>query len=259
METVKQISIPVIADSVLSPDFFYGDHIGIYFVTDDDQYGRITFENFDSVKICRGEVMPYKFDYSLAGKRTWIYQIENSKWQLERFHYENKYYGTSYEFGGDVNEMLVDFKHYLFSFHDQFVEVIARGFWFEQDKDSLFGKPLMNGHPFLSLPTENPEIIEASSLKCHIRKNLKSKEQLIHDAQYCSQKIYEFALEFDGKAKVDNTVLLSYREGKLISTLRGYFGRQEVKFDGFVNLEQIVPFIENYMQEVNERRKSMKK
>ena len=66
METVKQIRIPVIADLVLSPDFFYGDNTGIYFVTDDDQYGRITFENLDSVKICRGEVMPYKVDYSLG-------------------------------------------------------------------------------------------------------------------------------------------------------------------------------------------------
>ena len=121
METVKQIRIPVIADSVLSPEFFYGDGTGIYFVTGDDQYGRITFENLESVKICRGEVMPYKVDYSLGDRGTWIYQVENSKWQQERFDYENRYYGKSYEFGGDVNEMLTDFKHYLFSFHDQFI------------------------------------------------------------------------------------------------------------------------------------------
>lgn len=259
METVKQISIPVIADSVLSPDFFYGDYTGIYFVTADNQYGRITFENLDSVKICRGELMPYKFDYSLVDRGNWIYQVENSEWQLERFRYEEKYYGTSYEFGGDVNEMLTDFKHYLFLFHDQFIEVIARGFWFEKDADSLFGKDLMKGHPFLPLPMENAEKMVVDSLKSQIRQNQKSRQQLIHDAQYCSQKIYEFALELDGKATVDHTVSLSYRDGNLISILRGYFGRKEVKFDGFASLEQVMPFIEKYMGEVCERRKSLNK
>jgi hypothetical protein len=48
--------------------------------------------------------------------------------------YENKHYGKSHEFGGNVNEMLTDLKHYLFSFHDQFMEIIARGFWFEESE-----------------------------------------------------------------------------------------------------------------------------
>lgn len=258
MEAVKPISIPIIADSVISPDFFYGDCTGIYFVTDDDQYGRITFENLDSVKICRGEAMPYKFDYSLANYGDWIYQVENSKWQQERFEYENKFYGDSYEFGGNVNEMLTDFKHYLFSFHDQFIEVISRGFWFEKSEIPLFGKELMEGHPFLPLPEEHTEKITKHSLKSQIRKNRKPKEQLIFDAQFCSQKIFQFALELDGKATVDNTVVLSYRNGKLISTLRGYFGKKELQFDGFARLEQVTPFIEKYMLEVYERRKLLK-
>lgn len=46
--------------------------------------------------------------------------IENSSWQKECFDYENKYYGSAYEFGGDVKEMMTDLKHYLFSSHDQF-------------------------------------------------------------------------------------------------------------------------------------------
>lgn len=259
METIKAIKIPVVADSVLSPDVFYGNRTGIYFTTEDDQYGRITFENLDAIKICRGEVLPHQVDYSLSDAQTWIYQIEHSQWQLERFGYENKYYGTSYEFGGNVHEMLTDFKHYLFSFHDQFIEVIARGFWFEQDNASLFGKDLTEGHPFLPLPAENPQMITVGSLKSQIRTNPKPMEQLIENARYCSQKLYQFALEFDGKASVDHTVLLSYRDGNLISTLRGYFGRQAVAFDGVASLEQILPFIETYMGEVSERRKAMKK
>ena len=260
MEIAKQIKIPVIADSVLSPDFFYGDYTGIYFITyPDDKHGRITFENLDAVKICRGELMPYEIDYSKVERGVWVFQIENSKWQKERFDYENKHYGKSYEFGGDVGEMLTDFKHYLFSFHDQFIEVIARGFWFEEAEQSLFRKEFMAGHPFLPLPLKNSEIMTAHSLKTFIRKNQKSREQLIHDAQFCSQKIFEFALELEGEAKVSNTALLSYRNGELISTLRGYFGRQDVKYDGFASLEQFIPFMENYMKEVYERRKTMGK
>jgi len=260
METVKPLKIPVITDSVLSPNFFYGNHTGIYFITSpNDKHGRITFENLDAVKICRGEMMPYMFDYSLQERGTWIYQMENSEWQKERFEYENKHYGHSYEFGGDVNEMLSDFRHYLFSFHDEFIEVIARGFWFEEAESSLFGKELSAEHPFLPLPLDNMEIMTVHSVKGQIRKNPKPKEQLIQDAQFCSQKLFEFAVEFEGNARVYNTVLLSYRYGELISTLRGYLGRQEAMYYGAVGLEHVKPLIEKYMMEVHERRVKMAK
>jgi hypothetical protein len=257
METVKQIRIPIIADGVLSPDFFYGEHEGIYFITNDDKHGRITFENLDAVKICRGEMLPYEFNYKLKERDVWIYEIENSKWQKNRFDYENEHYGRAYEFGGNVNEMLIDFKHYLFEFHDQFIEVISRGFWFEKHENSLFGKELIEGHPFLPLPLENMETMEAYLLKTQIRKNPKSEEELVYSAQFCSQKLFEFALELDGKARVGNTVFLSNRNGKIISTLRGYYGRQTVKFDGIASLEQVKPFIEKYTEEVYERRKEL--
>lgn len=259
METVKQIKIPIIANLALDPDFFYGDCTGIYFVTEDNKFGRITFENLDAVKICRGEVMPYEFDYKLYEQGVWIYQIENSNWQKERFNYEKKYYGNTYEFCGDVNDMLTEFKHYLFQFHDQFIEIIARGFWFEKDDHSLFEKELTEGHPFLPLPTENMKIMEAYSLKSQIRINPKPQELLAYDAQFCSQKLFEFALELDGTAFVDNTVLLLYRNGKIVSKLEDSFGRKIMEFDRFINLEQIKPFIEKYMKEVYQRRKNMRK
>jgi len=253
METAKQISIPIIADSVLSPDFLYNNHhTGIYFLTSDDKHGRITFENLDAVKICRGEIMPYNFDYSQG---TWVYHIQNSRWQQERFDYENKHYGTAYEFGGDVTEMLTDFKHYLFSFHDQFIEVIARGFWYEKSNSSLFKKDLTPGHPFLPLPTSNMEIHTAHCLNMQIRKNTKPVQQLARDAQYCRQKLYEFAIEIEGKARVTNTLQLSSRSGKLISTLQGYHGRKSIEYEGIVYLEKVMPTINTYMKEVYERRR----
>lgn len=258
MEIVKPIKIPIIADSVLNPDFFYGEYSGIYFITHEDRYGRITFENMDAVKICRGEMMPYEFDYSLADRGTWVFQVQHSKWQRERFNYEKKHYGTAYEFGGDVKEMLTDFKHYLFSFHDQFIEVIARGFWFEESDQSLFQKELSAGHPFLPLPANHAEIMTFCTLKSQIRKNQKSKEQLIHDAQFCSQKLFEFALlDLGEKSSVQNTLYLSYQNGKLVSTLRGFFGKKQVAFDGIASLEQVKPLIEKYMEEVYQRRLNM--
>jgi hypothetical protein len=135
---------------VLSPELYYAGnksevHTGINFITSSDKYGRITFENLDAIKICRGEVMPYEFDWSLCEDHTWVFQIENSKWLPERFDYENEHYGKAYEFGGNVHDMQTDFEHYLFSFHDEFIEAIARGFWFEEDENSLLQKGLSSG------------------------------------------------------------------------------------------------------------------
>ncbi|MFV0330847.1 MAG: hypothetical protein ACK5KL_13690 [Dysgonomonas sp.] len=265
MEVLKGIPIPIIADGVLSPQVHYGEsyldepHTGIYFITSDEQHGRIIFENLDAIKVCRGEMMPYKYDWDKHVQGTWIFKVENSLWQKERFDYENKFYGQHYEFGGNVNDMLTDFSHYLFSFHDQFVEVIARGFWFEKDKESLFGKPLQEGHPFLNLPVDNYEILESNNLRMQVRKNPKPENQLKKDAEYCSQKLMEFALELEGTAKVDNTLLLFYRDGKLLSSLKGYFGKEKFTKEGIATLDDVLPYLGRYAGEVYERRKKMGK
>lgn len=260
MEIAKGIIIPVVADFVLSPDVLYGDELtGIYFQTEDEQYGRITFENLDALKICRGENLPFTDDWKEGQEYPWVYKIENSKWLKERFNYENANYGSSYEFGGNVNEMLTDFSHYLFKFHDQFIEVIARGFWFEQDKTSLFKSELQVGHPFLNLPDTDIEKFVSHNLTCQIRTNPTPQDKLISDAKFCSQKLIEFALELDGKATVDNSLILAYKNGKLFSSLRGFFGKQIVEFDGLAKLTDVKPYIEKYIEEVYERRKAMGK
>ncbi len=260
MEIANGIIIPIVADFVLSPDVFYGDELtGIYFQTEDEQYGRITFENLDSIKICRSEKLPYPDNWKQGQKYPWVYKVENSNWQKERFNYEKENYGSSYEFGSNVNEMMTDFSHYIFKFHDQFVEVIARGFWFEQDEKSLFKKELQVGHPFLNLTNINYEEYVSHNLNCQIRTNIKTQENLISDAKFCSQKLIEFALDLDGKSSVDNSLSLSFRNGKLISTLRGYFGKQIVEFDGIAKFEDTKPYIDKYMKEVYERRKAMRK
>ena len=257
MELVKAIKIPIIADSVLSPDVYYGDGTtGIYFQTYDDQFGRITFNNLDAIKICRGEMMPYEYKWGTDERGTWVFKIENSKWLIERFKYENENYGDSYEFGGNVNEMLTDFDHYLFSFHDQFVEVIARGFWFEKSEKSLFKQPLQLGHPFLNLPEIEVKIFEVAGIKYKVIFNPTPIDQLIKDSQYCQQPLIEIATEFEGNYSINHTLLIMQRKGKLISVLRQFFGRPTFEKEGIATFDDIKPLID---KEILERRKQVRK
>lgn len=256
------IKVPIERNSVLTPDIYYGNQTtGICFETEDEQFGRITFENLDAIKVCRGEYLPYEYDYNNNDSEfiSWVYRIEDSQWLLERFTYEKDKYGNSYEFGGNVNDMLTDFSHYLFHFHDEFIEVIARGFWFEKSITSLLHQPLQEGHPFYPLSDSKPKRIDAHTLTCQVRINPRPLEELIMNAQYCSQKLFQFALELEGRASVNHTVVLFYRNGKLTSSLRGYFGGQIVEFEGIATLEDVKPFIERDMLEVYERRKAMGK
>jgi hypothetical protein len=260
MELAKGITIPVLADYVLSPDVYYGDNItGIYFQTEDDQFGRITFTNLDAIKVCRGENLPFADDWEVGQEVTWVYKVENSKWLKERFNYESENYGSSYEFGGDVNEMLTDFFHYVFKFHDLFVEVIARGFWFEKDATSLFQKELKDGHPFLPLPEINIKLFETKGIKCKAIFNPLDTTILIQDTKYCPQKLIEFALELDGKFSVCQTLIIMQRQGKLISVLSQFIGRPEFEQEGVATFEKIKPIVDKYIGEVAERRRQMRK
>lgn len=46
-------------------------------------------------------------------------------------------------------EILTDNSHYIFQFHDQFIEVIANVFWYEVVDECLLNKTLQPGHPLL--------------------------------------------------------------------------------------------------------------
>ncbi|MFM7895451.1 MAG: hypothetical protein ACKO8L_05850, partial [Flavobacterium sp.] len=168
-------------------------------------------------------------------------------------------YGNSYEFGGNVNEMLTDFSHYLFSFHDQFVEVIARGFWFEKSEKSLFKQPLQLGHPFLNLPETEIKIFEVAGINYKVIFNPTSIDQLIYDSQFCQQRLIEIAIELDGKYSINHTLVIMQRQGKLISVLRQFFGRPTFEKDGIATFDDIKPLIDKEIFEIVERRKQMRK
>ncbi|OYD42910.1 hypothetical protein [Sphingobacterium cellulitidis] len=123
----------------------------------------------------------------------------------------------------------------------------------------MYNRELQVGHPFLNLTESNKEEYVSHNLTCQIRTNPKSQDKLISDAIFCSQKLLEFALELDGNASVDHSFILSYRNGKLTSSLKGYFGKQIAEFNGVAKFEDVKPYIDNYMKEVSDRRKQLGK
>lgn len=263
MELAKGFAIPLKPDPVLDPEVYYDPDpkarsiTGIYFQTEDDQFGRMTFENLDAIRISRGEYLPYADDWQEGQPYCWVTTVEHSNWLKQRYAYEKKHYGDSYEFGGNVEDMLTDFKHYVFSFHDQFIEVIARGFWFEKDAGSLFGRPLLPGHPFLPLPETQTTEISAHGLISRVRINPEHIETLKTNTRYCSQPLMEFMLQLAPKTRPDHFLQLIQRNGQVVSKLSGLLGNPIQEFTGVATLAQVQPYIEQYMQKIAKRRKEM--
>src|SRR4051812_6175863 len=119
-EWARGIEIPYEPDSVLGPEINYGagPPTAVYYQTEEDDWVRVTFEKLDALRVCRGEYLPYPDDWEARSAVPSLYIVENSRWLRERHAYEARHYRTCYEFGGDVDEMLTEFDHYLLPFHD---------------------------------------------------------------------------------------------------------------------------------------------
>ena len=253
----KGIEVPVKADSVEAPVIIYNsDLVALDFLADDEEtWWRVTFENLDSIKISRGEFAPFSTEPPHDQPYQWVSVVENSTWLKERYEYEKSRYGDQYEWGANVEEMLHEFDHYVFEFHDEFVEVIARGIWFD-----LVEGWKTEHHPLADLSdTANIEKREAHEIVYQIRTNPKSTEELIDDAGLCSQTLMQFAAELDGTASASWSVTLRSRNGKIVSSLRNYFGVAEKTYEGVASIDQVLPHIEKWVSEVKQRRREMGK
>lgn len=225
------------------------------FGSDSKKHFRFTFEKLDAIKISRGEVLPYPVHEKKTRAWPFIYEIMNSQWLYERYLYEKKYYEGSYEFNGDVEEMKNDFKHLMFFFEQNIIEVICRGFWFEQSQIPFLRQQLNEDHPFSELAKEDTIRLQHAGLTGQIRQNPLPVNQLIDQAQYCSQKLYAFGVEINGKASMNHHVLLMRNHKGLFSSLRGHFGAEIKRFESVVALEHLEPYLKNHMEEVAERRR----
>ena len=250
--------MPVQADPVLGPVVTYNYRLTTvdFGETDREDWWRIVFENLDSIRVSRGEHAPFPYDVEPEDWSHWVSVVIDSPWLLERYDYEKRHYGSAYEFGGDVDEMLHEFDHYIFSFHDQFVEALARGIWIDR-VDDWSDEPHPK-HPLYGLEKiANIERRSAHGIDYEIWTNPKPIDDLIRDAELCSQTLMEFGAEFEGKVTPSWAVTLRARAGKLRSSLRRNFGSVEQTYDGPVVPEVVVPRIEKWLKEVRKRRREM--
>lgn len=250
---------PFRPDSIDSPTVLYGEGpvVILYPAAEGGQWVRVTFEGFDSLRVCRGEYVPYE---ELPGKYSAVYLVENSAWLRERYAYEAAHYRGSYEFGGDVDTMLTDFQHYLFKFHDQYVEVLARGVWFEASPQRFELGATPERHPLADLPEScTTERFTVEGITCQVRTDPRPMEELVKAARYCSQPLFHFALELEGRHTVSMSMVLRERRGELRSYCRGYFGNATASVSGIATLEQARSWVDPYIREVRERRRKMGK
>ena len=261
------IPVPLIADPVAGPTVTYGEVLesgeeltSIKFLTENDGWARVTFENLDSIRVSRGEYAPYPSDWKPGDPLHWVSEVVPSPWLQERYEYEKAHYGQAYEFSGDVDEMLRDFSHYVFSFHDQFVEALSSGIWLEPLDKSSDSETVSATHPLRALPRPTtPDLIEAYGMVCEIWPNTRPMNQILEDAKLCSQKLLQFALVLDGVPNISWTLAVRVRYGKVRSSLRPSIGPVRAIFEGVASLEHVRPHVESWLREVMERRKRMGK
>lgn len=254
MNHPEPIHVKLDADHVLSPIVRYGDPCtAIFFPVEPTEgsevtlFGRVTFEGFDSIRCSRGEYFPYGGD----GGYNWVCEILESTWLNERHDYEYKFYKTP---------LLEDYHHYVFSFHDQFVEAIAKGIWIEETGTEMSDE-LTEDHPLSDLPTSLPaEAFVLHRLSYELRRNPRPPEEIVKDSMLCSQKLFQFYLTLDGSRKPGYAAELRTVQGRSVTRLQaGWPYRVLETVNGVADVEDMMPAWEQYVSQVAERRKELGK
>ena len=239
MELIKSIKWPNYFNFNFghAPYFTSINRLGLY-LQSENLYGRFLFEGADSIKTSRGEHFPFPYKDG-AVFRSYIYEIENSNWLRQRYDYEKKHYGSSYNFGGNVDEMVNDFHHYYIPFEDEFVEVLARGFWYESSDEPITVQYLPD-NPLASIEKSNPTIFNENGINGHVFHNKLSIEKLLDQSIYCSQKILQFGFEINNYISISRTLyLMRDNNEKVYCSLKGSLGEEIKRFEHLVGLKEI--------------------
>lgn len=254
------IDVPFEADSVASPEVRYkvgedefGQSSTCLIIYCDEGLVRVTFEGFDAIRCCRGEHLPYDDDDSTCDdpRFPWVFEVQDSAWIAERHKYEFKHYQCS---------LLEEYVHYLFSFHDEYVELIAKGIWFEKVTEEQLGKP-QPGHPLDSLPTSLPaERFEVEGIECFVRRNPLPVEQLLKQSKLCSQVVFQYFMTLEGRTSPSYPALLRTVRNTPITRLRnGLFYKDLFETSGIGEEPAFRRHFSQYVSEVAERRRQMGK
>jgi hypothetical protein len=218
--TAQALTVPLAADSVAPPRLVYGSletalasgrdeaYPAVYFEISGGSLGRVTFEGLDAVKAARGELLPY----DTATPRMpgdWVFTVAESPWLTERHHYEMQLYSTP---------LLGTYLHYVFQFHDEFVEAIAQGIWLDAvDPSRPFDRPAQ--HPLAPLPDSLPAEthVSPSGIEWELRRSPRTDSDLTNGSHLCSQRVWQFNLILDGRSSEGASIWLRTRNGQTTS------------------------------------------
>jgi hypothetical protein len=256
------LAVPLQAHSVLSPRLVYAhvaplsgaddDPDAIYFPLPDSEpgEGRVTFESLDAVRVCRGEHMPYPYAVPFAGG-DWVYEISDSSWLLERHTYEFEHYKTP---------LIGSYRHYLFSFHDEYIEAIAEGIWLDRPEPASCPVPAPD-HPLARLDRHPPREIQqsASGIVWELRCSPRDDAALLEGSKLCSQRLYQFNLVFDGQSRESASVWLRTVDGRTTSRMDRTWAGAVGSRDGLAALEDFLVCWEGHVATVAARRRAMGK
>lgn len=262
----QALKVPLASHAVLGPILNYDDRmIAIHFSTKDMRWGRVTFDRWDSMKVSRGEHNPFPPAQGEEGQFHWVSVITNSVWLRERYDYEKLHYpGKAYCFGGDVDEMLTEFSHYVVEFHDEFVEVLAAGIWFESADAIMLSEELEPSHPLQGLKSAPvSERFETHGITCQVRRSPYSIGELEERAALCSQPILQVGAELDGHFGPGLTLTRRVRNGLGKTFFRSGCGKPVAVFDDIPPLSALRPVFDQWLLddqwflELLERRQKM--
>jgi hypothetical protein len=249
----QPVEVPFEADPVLSPVVRHAtggwpdepEFSTIIVPLKDDRLGRVTFETLDSLRVSRGELAPFPKESWERGD--WVYTVQDSAWLAERHVYEWKHYQTP---------LLEDYQHYLFEFHDEFVEAIAKGIWLDLPDPSRMGS-LPSDHPLVDMPSNwmvNRE--DSFGVVWELLKNPAAQEVLVHGSRLCSQKLYQFNLVFEGRSSASAAVRVRTTAGSTTTSLVRPWAGVSASWTDVPDLADIMPAWLRYVSEVAERRRA---
>ncbi len=246
---MHSLDVPLRADPVLLPVVHYADTTAIHFRTHDERWGRVTFERLDSLKVSRGEAGPFPEPPGDWEWFHWVGTVSNSQWLTERYEYEKRHYGDSYQICGNVDEMLEEYAHYVFTFHDEFVEAIAAGIWFDVSDELNLDRELDTSHPLEGLAhIQISEEFESSGIRCFVRRNPLPEAELHRAARLCSQTVLEISIEPDRIIKRRWFLTLRVINGTTRFYFRDSFGNSLGSRSGVPSLKEIRRLVDRELQ-----------
>ena len=154
--------------------------------------------------------------------------------------------------------MLTDTHHYLFVFHDEFVEVLARGLWFERAAEPWTPvAPLTPDHPARPLtPETRVEQGEHNGVRFELRASSRSAAELVADGRLHSQPVFELVLDDADRPAAQRVRSRTDHDGTGVRAwIDGGLGVEWATFDHVPARDEVMPLLRTYMSEVAERRR----